>query len=38
MNDKKNTDSIVQPILGDPALKEYRCPHCKRFLSFQREC
>ena len=32
MNDKKNTDSMVTPMQSDSTLKEYRCPHCDRFL------
>jgi phage FluMu protein Com len=32
MNDKKNTDPIVPPMQSDPNLKEYRCPHCNKFL------
>ena len=32
MTDKKNTDPIVPPMQSDPTLKEYRCPHCDRFL------
>ena len=32
MNDKKNTKPIVPPKRSDPNLKEYRCPHCGRFL------
>jgi acetyl-CoA carboxylase beta subunit len=32
MNDNKNTDPIVPAMKSDPALKEYRCPHCGKFL------
>ena len=32
MSNNKNTDPIVPPMESDPALKEYRCPHCGRFL------
>ena len=32
MTQKKNTDPTVPPMQGDPNLKEYRCPHCDRFL------
>ncbi len=32
MTDKKNTDPIVPPKKSDSNLKEYRCPHCNRFL------
>ena len=32
MNDNKNTEPIVPPMKNDPALKEYCCPHCGRFL------
>ena len=32
INDKKNTDSIVPPMPSDLTLKEYRCPHCNKFL------
>ena len=32
MSDKKNTDPIIPLYQSDPSLKEYRCPHCNRFL------
>ena len=32
MNDKKNTDPIFPSMQSDANLKEYRCPHCNRFL------
>jgi len=32
MNDNKNTEPISPPAQIDPVLKEYRCPHCGRFL------
>jgi hypothetical protein len=32
MNDSNNVESIVPPIKSNPTLKEYRCPHCDRFL------
>ena len=32
MNDNKNTDPIVPAMKSDPALKEYRCPHCGKFI------
>ena len=32
MNDKKNTDPIFPSMQSDTNLKEYRCPHCNRFL------
>jgi len=32
MNDKKNNDPIVPSMQNNPTLKEYRCPHCNRFL------
>lgn len=32
MKDEKNTGPIVPPMQSDPTLKEYRCPHCGRFL------
>ncbi len=33
MNDNKNPDPIVVPAMkSDPFLKEYRCPHCGKFL------
>jgi len=32
MSDKKNKGPIIPPIQSDPNLKEYRCPHCGRFL------
>lgn len=27
-----NTGPIILPAQSNPNLKEYRCPHCKRFL------
>ncbi len=24
--------AIIPPMEGEPGLKEYRCPHCSRFL------
>ena len=32
MNNSNMTDPIVPPMQSDPTLKEYRCPHCDRFL------
>ena len=32
MNNKNNTDPIIPPMQSGPNLKEYRCPHCNRFL------
>ena len=32
MNNPNITDPIVPPIQNDLTLKEYRCPHCDRFL------
>ncbi len=32
MNDLNITGSIIPPMKSDPTLKEYRCPHCGRFL------
>ena len=32
MNDSNNEKPIVPPMQSDPILKEYRCPHCDRFL------
>jgi acetyl-CoA carboxylase beta subunit len=32
MNDSNNVESIVPPIKSNPTLKEYRCPHCNKFL------
>ena len=32
MNDSNNVESIVPPMKSNPALKEYRCPHCNKFL------
>ncbi|MCK5165069.1 MAG: hypothetical protein KAQ72_15185 [Desulfobacula sp.] len=32
MTQKKNTDPTVPPMQSDLNLKEYRCPHCDRFL------
>jgi hypothetical protein len=29
---KKNADPIFQSMRSDTNLKEYRCPHCNRFL------
>lgn len=31
MNDDKNTP-IIPPMESDPNLKDYRCPHCGRFV------
>ena len=31
MNDTEN-GSIIPPRESDPRLKEYRCPHCGKFL------
>lgn len=31
-DDKKNTDPITPPMKMNPGLKEYRCPHCGKFL------
>jgi hypothetical protein len=25
-------NGMILPMQGNPTLKEYRCPHCKRFL------
>ena len=32
MNEKKNSDPITPAMQSNPTLKEYRCPHCGRFL------
>jgi len=32
MDDKNDRDPIIPPTQNDPNLKEYRCPHCKKFL------
>ncbi len=32
MNDLNITEPIIPPMKSDPTLKEYRCPHCGRFL------
>ena len=32
MNDKKYAEPIVPTMKSDPTLKEYRCPHCGKFL------
>ena len=32
MNNINVTEPIVPPMLSDPNLKEYRCPHCGKFL------
>jgi acetyl-CoA carboxylase beta subunit len=32
MSDKKNTAPIIPAMKSDSTLKEYRCPHCDRFL------
>lgn len=31
-DDSQNTASIIPPIQSDPGIKEYRCPHCRKFL------
>ena len=32
MNDLNITDPIIPPIQSDSNLKDYRCPHCNKFL------
>ncbi|MEN8250973.1 MAG: PaaI family thioesterase [Bacteroidota bacterium] len=32
MNDSKITEPIIPPMHSNPNLKEYRCPHCGKFL------
>ena len=32
MNDSNITEPIVPPIQSDSNLKDYRCPHCNKFL------
>jgi len=32
MNNSNNEKPIVPPMHSDKTLKEYRCPHCYRFL------
>jgi hypothetical protein len=32
MSDKKKANPIIPAMKSDPNLKEYRCPHCDRFL------
>ena len=32
MNDTNITEPIIPPMISDPNLKEYRCPHCGKFL------
>ena len=32
MNDSNNKEPIAPSMDSDPNLKEYRCPHCDRFL------
>jgi len=32
MNDTNVIVPIIPPMLSDPNLKEYRCPHCGKFL------
>ena len=31
-DDKKIKEPIVPPMNIDPGMKEYRCPHCNKFL------
>jgi acetyl-CoA carboxylase beta subunit len=31
-NDKKQTTPITPPVKNDAGRKEYRCPHCQKFL------
>ena len=32
MNNKNHADPIIPPMHSDTNLKEYRCPHCNKFL------
>jgi acetyl-CoA carboxylase beta subunit len=32
MNDSNFTEPIVPPLKSDSNLKDYRCPHCNKFL------
>jgi len=32
MNNSNITGPMIPPMESNPNLKEYRCPHCKRFL------
>jgi acetyl-CoA carboxylase beta subunit len=32
VNSSNITDPIIPPMESNPDLKEYRCPHCNRFL------
>jgi acetyl-CoA carboxylase beta subunit len=28
----KKIDSIIRPVLSNPKLKSYYCPHCKKMI------
>lgn len=32
MDNSNISESTIPPVQNNPNLKEYRCPHCKRFL------
>ena len=32
MNDLNITEPVIPQILSDPNLKDYKCPHCNKFL------
>ena len=32
MNESENIDPIIPPMITDPTLEEYYCPHCGKFL------
>ncbi len=32
MEDSNITDPIIPPMQSDPGLRDYRCPHCGKFL------
>ncbi len=32
MQNSNITDPIIPPMVSDPDLKNYRCPHCGKFL------
>ena len=32
IDDDKYNEPIIPPMESDPDFKEYRCPHCEKFL------
>ena len=32
MYNSNNSEPAIPPTISDPNLKEYRCPHCDKFL------